>query len=303
MKIIILFLLSLLLIGCATIPQGTAPSSSPLIDRSGENLKYQVIGTSTADAGHFSLFGFIPFGRTDIDEAIYKAIKNRNGDNLINLCYNVNYVSYFIFGSRTSITVKGDVIKYNTAGQTVTYTDSRYIDFYEPSTKLPANHIFSANVISNGLGFSYALLIPFGSGIFGKIGLGYRSYEDEIETYNWGWGDFTDKFTIDYQFIPLTFSMGINTEGIIELDIPLNGFASIGAGYYPDVKNERWVNFGWNLGIGAEYKVIPNLALGVFYNYHQLFVAENNILDYWGIDVASDKPSFSDFGLMLRLVP
>lgn len=296
MKIIILFLLSLLLIGCATIPQGTAPSSSPLIDRSGENLKYQVVGTSTADAGHFSLFGFIPFGRTDIDEAIHKAIKNRNGDNLINLCYNVNYVSYFIFGSRTSITVKGDVIKYNTAGQTETYSDSRFIDLYEPLNKLPANHIFSANVISNGLGFNYSLMIPFGSGIFGKIGLGYRSYEDEIvETYNWGWGDFTNKFTIDYQFVPLTFSVGLNSADLLASDIPVNGIAAFGAGYYPDVKNERWVNFGWNLGAGVEYKLIPSLALGIFYNYHSLFVAE----DYY----TDDKPSFAEFGLMLRLVP
>jgi len=296
MKIIILFLFTLFLIGCATIPQGTAPSSSPLIDKSGENLKYQVVGSSTADAGHFSLFGFIPFGRTDIDEAIYKAIQKRNGDNLINLCYNVNYVSYLIFGSRTSITVKGDVIKYSQTGQSETYKENEFIDLYDRSTKLPANHIFSANVISNGLGFNYGLIIPFGSGMYGKIGLGYRSYEDEIvETYNWGWGDYTNKFTIDYHFIPFTFSTGINTEGILESDIPVNGIASLGAGYYPDVKNERWVNFGWNLGVGAEYKIIPSLALGVFYNYHSLFVAEDYFID--------DNPSFSEFGLMLRLIP
>ncbi len=313
MKIIILFFIPIFLIGCSTIPQGTAPSSSPLINKSGENLKYQVIGQSIADAGHFSLFGFIPFGRADIDEAIYKAIQKRNGDNLINLCYNVDYVSYFIFGSTTSITVKGDVIKYTSNGQSFD-TKSEFFDFDEPSTKLPANHMFRVNVI-NGLGFNYGLVLPFNDIMFGKITLGYRAYEDEIvSTLNFGGGN-TFKYKIDYQFIPLIFSTGVNTEKIFKTDIPVNGIASIGLGYYPDIKRidanlsgkeSGWLNFGWNVGIGAEYKIISNLALGVYYNYHKLFVGEDNIIGigYWGFyNSEIEKPSFSELGLTLRFIP
>lgn len=165
--------------------------------------------------------------------------------------------------------------------------------------------MFRVNVI-NGLGFNYGLILPFNDIIFGKITLGYRAYEDEIvRTYNLGGGNtFTSKYKIDHQFIPLIFSAGINTEEFLQTKIPLNGVVWLGVGIYSDVESNVWINFGWNMGIGAEYKVIPNLALGIFYNYHKIFVGEDNIIDNWGFyNSESEKPSFSELGLTLRFIP
>jgi opacity protein-like surface antigen len=292
------------MIGCATIPQGTAPSSSPLIDKSGKDINYEVLGTSEADAGHFSLFGFIPFGRADIDEAINEAIQKKGGDNLINLCYDIEYASYFIFGSSTSINVKGDVIKYSGTNESSVTNKTELVDYESPS-KLPTSHAISANILSNGLGFYYNLIIPFNKILFGKLGIGYRSFEEEVEEtyYTYWYGYYPSKYKTKYQFIPITFSMGVNSEGFIETDIPVNGIASFGFGYYPDVDRDEWVNFGWNLGLGAEYRVIKNLALGLFFNYHKLFVGEDNLSNFYGNYSERGKQSFSEFGLMVRFVP
>jgi len=289
------------MIGCATIPQGTAPSSSPLIDKSGKDIKYEVLGTSEADAGHFSLFGIIPFGRADIDEAISEAIKKKGGDNLINLCYDVEYTSYFIFGASTSISVQGDVIKYNGSNESSVTNKTELVDYESPS-KLKLSHALIANVPNDGFSFYYNLILPFSKTLFGKLGIGYRSLEAEVdETYYTYWyGYTTHKYKSKYQFIPITFAIGVNSEGLVETAIPVNGTASLGIGYYPDMERvdseSEWLNFGWNLGLGVEYRVIPMLSLGLSFNYHDLIIAK----DIFNTD---NKPTFSEFGLMLRFVP
>lgn len=306
MKKLLLAAALLPLIGCATIPQGSAPSSSPLINQRGEDLKYEVIGTSSASSGSFSLFGFIPFGRADIDEAISDAIKSRGGDNIINLSYNVESVYYLFFGITTSIKVEGDVIKYKSGSTNSDVLNSEF-KTGPLSSKLPVGHQLSVNIFSDGTGINYNLIMPFSKIIFGKLSVGYRAYEEKETETAYYFGE------TKYSFIPITFSAGINTENLIQTGIPLNGFASAGVGYYPDMertdhsgslKNMGWLNFGWNLGVGVEYKLIPQLALGIDYNYHSMFIGENKTeYQYFFIEPDEEKPSYSDFGLFLKFIP
>ena len=300
MKFVIIFLFALLLSGCATIPQGTAPSSSPLINTAGEDIKYRVLGPSEASAGHISLFGFIPLGRADIDAAITEAINNKGGDNLINISYNIDYVNYFLFGM-TSITIQGDVIKYTGAGE----TDKTIINqggVYNQEivrksnqVQLPLGHQLNVNLFSDGTAINYNLIFPFNKVVFGKLSIGYRGYEEKFSGY-------TFEYTTKYSFIPITFSAGVSSEKLIQSEIPVNGSVGLGLGYYPDTENEEWLNFGWNIGLGAEYKVVPNLALGIYYNFHQIFIGEKKSSYYFNGD-GEDKPSFSETGISLRYVP
>jgi len=308
MKHLIIALILLTLVGCATIPQGTAPSSSPLISTAGEDIKYRLLGPSEASAGHISLFGFIPLGRTDIDAAITEAINNKGGDNLINIGYNVDYKYYILFG-KTSLTLKGDAIKYTESGETDLIIQNQgdmynqEIDYKSDQVKLPLGHQLNVNLFSDGTAINYNLIFPFNKVVFGKLSIGYRGYEEKLsQTYFGG----TFEYTAKYAFIPITFSAGVNSEKLIQSEIPVNGTVGLGFGYYPDVEridksngHEGWLNFGWNIGLGAEYKVIPNLALGIYYNFHQIFTGESK-MSFEGTD---GKPSFSETGISLRYIP
>ena len=225
MKMILFFLVAVLFVGCSTIPQGTTPSTSPLIAENGTAKTYEIIGNSEGSAGHFTLFGFIPFGRTNIDKAINEALAKYQGDNLINVNYYVNSAFYLI-GSSTSITVQGDVIKYIDKEKV---TEGKK-PVYANAAKVPDNstHRLSLGSAIDGLYIGYSLSKPINDFLFYQLSLGYKHYETKEKITPFG-GWYNYSFEVDRKFdaIPITFNVGVNAKKFLDLPIPLNPFVSL----------------------------------------------------------------------------
>ncbi len=110
MKKIIIAFLMILFTGCSVVPLGYEASTIPLTNNTGNNLRYDVLGKSEGSSGYFSLFGIIPFGSINTNQAVNEATNKLNGDALINPRYWFRQSFYFI-GTYTNIEVKGDVIR------------------------------------------------------------------------------------------------------------------------------------------------------------------------------------------------
>jgi len=76
MKILLAFFIAVMFVGCATIPQGSSPSSSPLVSGNGQVKPILFLAKLKVLPVISTLFGFIPFGRTNIEKAINEAIEN-----------------------------------------------------------------------------------------------------------------------------------------------------------------------------------------------------------------------------------
>jgi len=101
-----ILILAVVVTGCAVMPAGVAPSAHQM-----DTQLYQVLGKSSGEASHFTLFNIIPFGKADIEQAVQEAIRKKGGDNLINVRYWQKTTWVFI-GYLTTFHVEGDVIKY-----------------------------------------------------------------------------------------------------------------------------------------------------------------------------------------------
>lgn len=281
--------LSLILVstlaGCASIPQGTAPSATPLVSENGISRSYEVLGRGEGSAGHFTLFGFIPFGRTDIDKAIHEAVATYQGDNLINVNYNVNSIFYFI-GTFTSITVKGDVIKYTGAkvtesGQPAQTNVTTSNTVSTPS--IPSNHKLTLGSAIDGLAFDYTLIKPINDYLFYSFSLGYKKYVyKESQPYYWG-------YTYENEYKINSFPIRINIGGIVKkpFDLPVDAYASTGLAYIPlqSGNSSKYVfdQVGLNLNLGVIYKLIKNIACGVEYSYLKSFIKYKDFLEDKGL--------------------
>jgi hypothetical protein len=100
-------LLMVVTAGCAHMPGGIAPSSTPL-----EGKTYVELGEATGTDSAVYLLGIIPLtGSNTTPDALADAVASRNGDALINVTVE-SYYQYFIVFSRAVTTVQGDVIKF-----------------------------------------------------------------------------------------------------------------------------------------------------------------------------------------------
>jgi len=298
MKTILFFFVAVLFVGCATIPQGTTPSSSPLISENGTAKTYEIIGNSEGSAGHFTLFGFIPFGRTDIDAAIHSALAPYQGDNLINVHYYVNSTFYLI-GISTSITVQGDVIKYTDKEKV---TDSKK-SVYSKAIKVPDNstHRLSLGSAVDGLYIGYSLSKPINDFLFYQLSLGYKHYEtkEKITLFS-GWYNYS--FEVDRKFdaIPITFNVGVNAKKFLDLPIPINPFASLGIVYIPIVGADetQWDQLGFNFNVGADYEFTKGLAVGLDYRFMKSLIELGGMYNN-----NSEGISFSNLNISLIYYP
>ncbi len=93
--------------GCATMPGGVAPSSTPLEGRS-----YQVLGYTEATDSRICLFGIIPVsGHNSIRDAIQRAARKVGGDALIEVTAE-GYSQYWLLFSRDVTRVEGIGIRF-----------------------------------------------------------------------------------------------------------------------------------------------------------------------------------------------
>ncbi len=290
MRLLLAFILAITLIGCSTIPQGIAPSAKPLVNEKGETITYDILGQSEGSASHFSLFDFIPFGRTDIDEAIQNALIPLDGDNLINTHYYVTR-TWWLIGTSTGITVKGDVIKYTGSK----FIKRKVVINKEKVEKLDTNEIkqkvskqtFKSNnqtttagisdfikdaqhkvtlgSLLSGFAIDYTIRKPINKFLFYSFSLGIKNYSEEVYTndrdYNWN-------YTIKETYVPITANIGVNGKTILEKEnIPINPYASFGLAYLPPNDFDQ---IGYNLNFGAVYEIPGLKEIGVGLEYHYL---------------------------------
>lgn len=301
MKTTFALLCSLLsFIGCATIPQGTAPSASPLVSEDGKPKKYQVVGRAEGNAGHFTLFGFIPFGRSDIDAAVQDAIATYQGDNLINVRYYVNSAFYLV-GSSTSITVQGDVIKYGAGSGSVTPL-SKPIRLPKGSGMF---HRFNIGSAVDGLAVDYMVNQSLSDYLFFAFGIGYKNYSKEEDfTYTPFPGfTFTSKVKTEFNVLPIAINIGGSAKKA--LNIPLNPYGSVGIAYMPiyDSKGSgkfKWNQVGFNANVGVDYEVAGGFAIGIDYKYFKSFV---DLKEGSSFFPATEGIKFSNLSLTLALYP
>jgi hypothetical protein len=93
--------------GCATMPGGLAPSTTPLEGRS-----YKVLGYTEGTDSRICLFGLIPVsGGNHIRAAVREATRKINGDALIEVTVEA-YSQYWILFSRDVTRVEGIGIQF-----------------------------------------------------------------------------------------------------------------------------------------------------------------------------------------------
>jgi len=93
--------------GCATMPGGIAPSSTPLEGRS-----YQVLGYTESTDSQVKLFMLIPVSRhNSIRDAIQSAARRAGGDALIEVTVE-SYTQYWFLFSRHITRVEGIGIRF-----------------------------------------------------------------------------------------------------------------------------------------------------------------------------------------------
>jgi hypothetical protein len=93
--------------GCATTPGGIAPSNVPL-----EGKTYTELGHTAGKDSLVRLFCILPVsGSNSIRQAMERAIRNKNGDALINITVEA-YSSYWILFSKHVTRVEGTAIRF-----------------------------------------------------------------------------------------------------------------------------------------------------------------------------------------------
>jgi opacity protein-like surface antigen len=313
---IFIFIVSLN-IGCATIPQGVAPSASPLVSADGKSLKYETLGKAEGKAGHFNLFGFIPFGRCDLNGAISQAVQKKNGDNLINAHFNAQQTSYLIFGNYTTFIVRGDVVKYSEKPSLEAQPPAPAPVQSALAIPLALSHRLAISPFTD-FGSEYTLMWEFNKPFFASVSLGYRrAIQEETFTYSIGGGN-SERLTVDYSTnaIPLTIQAGINGGQFLndfltkagQRALPINPYASGGVGYYPTAGDDWSVLiFGWSLTIGAEYAVSPSVALGLEWKTYNSFYDNRDSYYYFYSSNTPTVPepnlSFNNLSLTIRFTP
>ncbi len=301
MKILILVVFSISLIGCATIPQGIAPTAKPLINEKGKINTYEILGKGEGSASHFSLFGFIPFGRADIDEAIQNAIESLSGDNLINTHYYVTSTWLFI-GNSTAINVNGDVVKYTGTTKLIKQSSGNQIkenaEVEEPfdnqnneikkitkhSTNLTsynigdflkdAQHKVTLGSAVRGLALDYTLQKPINKFLFYLFSIGYKYISQD---FSYGSGEYRWNYTYSYSLIPITINIGASGKTFLAKEnLLINPYVSIGLAYLPP---EQWDAFGINLKLGAVYEIpaFHKIGLGLEYQYFSGYDGFSNL--------------------------
>lgn len=307
MKYILCLFLLVLYYGCATIPQGTAPSAYPLVTEDGKAISYQKIGLSEGTAGHFELFGLMAFGKTDIQEAIREAVRRLNGDNLINVHYYVNVNSYII-GNTISITVKGDVVKYTEELQNTNNEDTESYKKTDPVTDFPDKvkwigatiHGLSLGGI-DGSYYGYSFSKELNAVSFFEISLGYKKLE--IENGSYGPYSFYKRENSIYHFFPLNINIGLQSKNIKSIEIPINLFSSVGLSYLPFQEkgasslNEE--NYGVNFSIGFNAMVKEGFGIGLEYRIHHA-IGEKLRLGYYGM---AEEVNISNLNLNILYFP
>ena len=94
---------------CSTVPVCITSSTTPLNNK----IIKENLGRSEGSHSVRSLLSLWMIGKPDIDRAIDRAVKKKDGDALINVrCYETS--EWYLFFSVNTVKVVGDVVKFET---------------------------------------------------------------------------------------------------------------------------------------------------------------------------------------------
>ena len=105
-KIFILLILAAALMSACVSPMGMTSSTTPL-----EGKTYETLGKGSGSSSAFSVLGLWQVNRTDIDEAIREASRQKGGDALINVTWQERTFWFILIGWHR-LEVKGEVIRF-----------------------------------------------------------------------------------------------------------------------------------------------------------------------------------------------
>ena len=106
-KFFLVLILFSLLSGCAMMPGGIAPSTTPINGRNYTNL-----GPVTTGDSSIYLLGILPISdANDTRDAIDAAVRSRRGDAMINVTVDA-YTQWWILFTRRVTRIDGDVIRF-----------------------------------------------------------------------------------------------------------------------------------------------------------------------------------------------
>ena len=106
-NLMLLFILGTIVTSCIHAPGGVAPSNTPI-----EGRKYTVLERAVETDSLIYILGIIPISDpNDTSDAINEAIKEHNGDALINVTVE-SYTQWWILFTRHVTEVKGRVIRF-----------------------------------------------------------------------------------------------------------------------------------------------------------------------------------------------
>ena len=293
--------------GCAaTLPGGGGftDATAPLDQR-----QYAVVGPGEATV--MSTIFLKQIGSPDIAKARDMAAASAGGDELVGVVWEVEHRNYFLF-SKLGVTVRGTVVRF-TDGQSA--REVRRV-VQPPSLPVLRDH---------GIMVGWSAL---------SSELPYRRYDFRTRRYTRA--DYGAGWSLSYRprqpgtrwyFTPaisvtvLEEMTSIAAMGNVVLPlsehipVPLGAwvpYGEAGVGYTPTVVHDRedlqWMQFGWNVGLGATLPLGSGLALDVSAN-RQASIGGFGLLwspdggfyrDWRGSDLSSD-PHFWRFGLGLVL--
>jgi hypothetical protein len=106
-NLMLLLILGAIVTACTHTPGGVAPSNTPI-----EGRKYIVLDRAVETDSLIRVLGFIPISDSnDTEDAINEAIKQHDGDALINITVE-SYFQWWILFTRDVTKVKGNVIRF-----------------------------------------------------------------------------------------------------------------------------------------------------------------------------------------------
>ena len=106
-NLMLFFILGAIVTACTHTPGGIAPSNTPI-----EGRKYIILEKAKETDSLIRILGFIPISDpNDIEDAVNEAIKEHDGDALINITVE-SYFQWWILFTRQVTEVKGNVIRF-----------------------------------------------------------------------------------------------------------------------------------------------------------------------------------------------
>lgn len=309
----VLILAMLQATGCSImLPGGLTDSTAPVNQKG-----YRIMGRSEGSVSKASLFGLIPLGKADMEEAIQKAIEKRGGDELINVTWYHTYTNYYVVQVYT-FTVRGTVIKYAEGAAEAALTRRPPEEMWpHKKPKPPYLHTVSVGLARmyeakeeeeyhsssakgvTGFDFTWQMRRPSAKPYYFFPAVTFSYLSGDVK-YSTDWYHYTQEEVRRSFSVSGNVGLDVNAMSWFKTPQGIRPYAETGVGYFSTgVRSEDtrsiWhlLQVGWNIGIGTEYRFHPKYALDIELNRQSVFwdsgLSSSSTFDltyhYWKLNV------------------